>query len=203
MTRRISKTDELVVASHNEGKVREIGELLAGRVARVFSAAELKLPVPDETENTFTGNAALKARTAALASGKIALADDSGLCVDALGGDPGVYSANWAEVGDRRDFGLAMKKVHERLEAIKAGDRKAHFHCALVMAWPDGHCEAVEGTVDGKIVWPPRGSRGFGYDPIFQADGFEQTFGEIDPDRKNSISHRANAFRKLLEKCFH
>ncbi len=198
--RKVEKSDELVVASHNEGKVREIRELLSGLVTRVYSAGELKLAEPDETEMTYTGNAALKAIAAAKASGKIALSDDSGFSVDALGGDPGIFSARWA--GPSKDFRIAMEKVHQKLEEKKATDLTAHFHCALAVAWPDGHCEIVEGTIKGKAVWPPRGDRGFGYDPMFQPDGYQETFGEMNPDVKHAINHRARAFAGLLQKCF-
>lgn len=198
--RKITQSDELVVASHNEGKVREIRDLLKGLVSRVYSAGGLDLAEPDETETTYTGNAALKAIAAAKASGKISLSDDSGLSVDALNGEPGIYSARWA--GASKDFRAAMEKVHEKLEEKKAVDLTAHFHCALAVAWPDGHCEVVEGTIKGQLVWPPRGDRGFGYDPMFVPDGYQETFGEMDPDLKHSINHRADAFAKLLKKCF-
>ena len=198
--RKVTQTDELVVASHNEGKVREIRELLNGLVTRVYSAGELKLAEPEETEDTYTGNAALKAIAAAKASGKISLSDDSGFSVDALGGDPGIFSARWA--GPSKDFRVAMEKVHQKLDEKKATDLTAHFHCALAVAWPDGHCEIVEGTIKGQAVWPPRGDNGFGYDPMFQPDGYTETFGEMDPDLKHSINHRAQAFTKLLKKCF-
>ena len=198
--RKVEKTDELVVASHNEGKVREIRELLNGLVTRVYSAGELNLAEPEETETTYVGNAALKAIAAARACGKIALSDDSGFSVDALGGDPGIFSARWA--GPSKDFRVAMDKVHQKLEEKKAVDLTAHFHCALAVAWPDGHCEIVEGTIKGKAVWPPRGDRGFGYDSMFQPDGYSETFGEMEPEQKHAINHRARAFAGLLQKCF-
>lgn len=190
---------DLVVASHNAGKVREIAALLAGRVdGRVLSAGELGLPEPEETGTTFAANAELKARASASGSGRLALADDSGLVVPALDGAPGIYSARWA--GPDRDFGLAMRTVHERLP--DGADPRAHFVCALSLAWPDGTVETVEGRVEGRLVWPPRGDRGFGYDPMFVPDGHDVTFGEMDPDEKHRISHRADAFRRLLAACF-
>ncbi|MBI1211498.1 MAG: RdgB/HAM1 family non-canonical purine NTP pyrophosphatase [Alphaproteobacteria bacterium] len=198
MTRRFSGA-RLVVASHNAGKVREIGELLAPYNVEAISAASLNLAEPEETETTFSGNALLKARAAARASQLPALADDSGLCVDALNGDPGVYSARWA--GPSKDFGVAMRLVHERMAGAGGGER-AHFVCALALAWPDDHAEIFEGEVHGHITWPPRGTRGFGYDPIFVADGYDITFGEMDPARKHKISHRARAFAKMIEASF-
>ncbi|MGE4322467.1 MAG: RdgB/HAM1 family non-canonical purine NTP pyrophosphatase [Sphingobium sp.] len=192
---------KLVIASHNSGKVREIGELLAPHGIATVSAAQLDLPEPEETGATFIANAELKAMQAADLSGLPALADDSGLCVEALGGDPGIFSARWA--GPDRDFGLAMRLVHDAIEAKgpEAG-RDAHFICALALAWPDGHVEAFEGRVDGTIIWPPRGARGFGYDPIFQPTGHGISFGEMDPDRKHAMSHRADAFAKLMAAVF-
>ena len=190
--------DALVIASHNPGKVREIAELLAPFVGEFVSAGELGLPEPDETGATFIENAELKARAAAIGSGRIALADDSGLAVAALGGEPGIYSARWA--GPGKDFRFAMERVQRELGG--SPDRRAHFVCALSLAWPDGHCETVEGTVHGFLVWPPRGDRGFGYDPMFVADGYDLTFGEMEPDEKHRISHRADAFRKLVARCF-
>ncbi len=187
----------LVIASHNQGKVREIGELLAPFGAEVVSSAALGLAEPEETGTTFAANAELKARAAAAASGLPALADDSGLAVDALGGDPGIYSARWAP---DKDFAAAMAKVHRAMG--EAAERRARFVCVLALAWPDGHCETFEGTVEGDIVWPPRGSRGFGYDPIFQPLGRDLTFAEMDPAAKHAISHRADAFRKLVATCF-
>jgi XTP/dITP diphosphohydrolase len=188
----------LVVASHNPGKVREIEELLRPFAVECVSAAALGLPEPEETGATFEANAELKARAAALASGLPALADDSGLAVDALGGEPGIYSARWA--GPARDFGLAMRKVEERLAG--AADRRARFVAVLCVAWPDGHVARFRGEVRGTLVWPPRGSKGFGYDPMFQPEGRSQTFGEMEPDEKHAISHRADAFRKLVNACF-
>ena len=194
---------ELVVASHNEGKVREIRELLEPFGVVTRSAAELGLPEPEETGTTFIANAELKARAAALASGKIALADDSGLVVDALGGDPGIYSARWA--GPKKDFSLAMEKVEDALQKVAAGDiakRSAHFVAALSLCWPDGHCESFEGKFFGTVVWPPRGPNGIGYDPMFLPDGNTLTCGEMEPAAKHAISHRAVAFRQLVAACF-
>jgi len=193
--------DTLLIASHNQGKVREIADLLTGRVARFPSAADHGVPEPEETEDSFTGNAVLKARHAAAATGLPALADDSGLAVTALDGAPGIYSARWAVRPDgSRDFGHAMARVNTALG--EAADRRAHFVCALALAWPDGHAECVEGRVDGRLVWPPRGDRGFGYDPIFVPDGHQLTFGEMDPAAKHAISHRADAFARLIARCF-
>lgn len=187
----------LVVASHNQGKVREIADLLGPHGMEPVSAASLGLPEPDETGTTFAANAELKARIAADLSGLPALADDSGLCVEALGLEPGIFSARWA--GPDRDFGLAMRLVEEHLErAGPDAGRNAHFVCALAMAWPDGHVEIFEGRVDGTLVWPPRGPHGFGYDPMFEPLGYDQTFGEMDPEAKHRISHRAAAFAKLV-----
>jgi len=188
----------LVLASHNAGKLREITALLHPFQIDVLSAAELGLPEPEETGASFAENAELKARAAAAASGQVALSDDSGLCVAGLQGAPGIYSARWA--GPNKDFGLAMAQVEERLRNIK--DRRAHFVCALSLCWPDGHCETFQGEVHGQLVFGPRGTRGFGYDPIFIADGYAITFGEMDPDAKHAISHRAIAFKKLIDACF-
>lgn len=187
----------LVIASHNAGKVREIAELLGPRGIEPVSAGSLGLPEPPETGTTFVANAELKALAAADLSGLPALADDSGLCVDALNGDPGIFSARWA--GPGKDFALAMRLVHEAIEA-KGPDagHDAHFICALALAWPDGHVEAFEGRVDGTIVWPPRGKKGFGYDPVFQPLGHDITFGEMEPAAKHGMSHRADAFRQLV-----
>ena len=189
---------KLVIASHNPGKVVEINALLGPYGIEAVSAAELGLPEPEETGTTFVANAELKALQAADLAGLPALADDSGLCVAALGGDPGIFSARWA--GPDKDFRAAMRRVEERLEARppEAG-RDAHFTCVLALAWPDGHVEWFEGCVEGTLVWPPRGERGFGYDPMFVPHGHEETFGEMDPDAKHAISHRAVAFRQLVE----
>jgi XTP/dITP diphosphohydrolase len=189
---------KLVIASHNEGKVREIRALLAPFGADVVSAGALGLPEPEETGSTFIANAVLKAHAAAYAARIPALADDSGLAVDALGGDPGIYSARWA--GPSKDFAMAMEKVEQGLAGHH--DRGARFVCALALAWPDGHAETVEGTIGGDLVWPPRGSNGFGYDPMFQPSGCSVTFGEMDSEAKHRISHRADAFRQLVERCF-
>lgn len=191
-------SDRLILATHNKGKVVEIAALLAPFGVTVLSAGELNLPEPDETEDSFIGNARLKALAAATAAGLPALADDSGLCVHALNGDPGIYSARWA--GPSKDFGIAMAAVNEKLGA--ATDRSAHFISALALAWPDGHCEIFEGRIDGTLVWPARGNNGFGYDPMFVPDGFDITFGEMDPGAKHAMSHRARAFAQLVAGCF-
>jgi XTP/dITP diphosphohydrolase len=191
---------KLVVATHNAGKLREIRELLAPHGIECVGASELELPEPEETGNTFVDNAELKAREAADLSGLPALSDDSGLSVDALHGMPGIFSARWAEdEAGSRDFGRAMERVWREVEAAgpDAG-HDAHFTCVLSLAWPDGDTESFEGKVHGTLVWPPRGDKGFGYDPIFVATGMDKTFAEIDPAEKHSISHRAEAFRKLV-----
>jgi XTP/dITP diphosphohydrolase len=188
----------LVIASHNPGKVREIADLLAGRGVEVVSAGELGLPEPEETGETFADNAKLKALAAAKGAGFPALADDSGLCVVALDGAPGVYSARWA--GPKKDFGHAMERI--RVALGDDTEREAFFVCALALAWPDGTCEILEGRVDGFLTFPPRGEKGFGYDPIFVPVGDSRTFAEMDPAEKHAISHRARAFRKLLDACF-
>ena len=200
--RRRLESPRLVVASHNAGKVREIAELVAPFGVETVSAGDLGLAEPEETETSFVGNAALKARAAARAAELPALADDSGLAVEALGGAPGIYSARWAETPAGRDFGHAMRTVQEELDAQAVpAPRRAAFVCALALAWPDGHVEGFEGRVEGELVWPPRGSEGFGYDPIFLPDGREQTFAEMDPGEKHRISHRAHAFQKLVRAC--
>ena len=190
---------KLVIASHNEGKVREIRALLAPHGIEPVSAASLGIPEPEETGTSFVANAELKARFSADLSGLVALADDSGLCVDALNGDPGVYTADWAEPPTGRDWNLAMRKVEDALQAKgpEAG-RDAHFVCVLSLAWPDGHVESFEGRVDGTLAWPPRGTIGFGYDPMFVPLGDTRTFAELAPEEKHAISHRADAFRKLV-----
>lgn len=190
----------LVVASHNAGKVREIRELLAPFGIETLSAGDLGLDEPEETGETFRANAELKALAAAQASGKPALADDSGLCVEALNNAPGIYSARWA--GPQKDFDFAMERV--RLGLVEEGtlDTRAHFICGLALAWPDGHIDYFEGRVDGELVWPPRGDKGFGYDPMFVPNGFDETFGEMEPERKHAMSHRADAFRQLVDSCF-
>ncbi len=189
----------IVAATHNPGKARELAALLEGRF-EVVAAGDLGLPEPDETEATFVGNAVLKARAAADRSGLIALADDSGLSVRALGGAPGVFSARWA--GPSKDFALAMAKVRERLDEAAAEDLSAWFSCALALAWPKGPVVAVEGRIDGTLTFPPRGARGFGYDPIFVPEGGAQTFGEMDPAAKDAVSHRARAFAQLKAALF-
>ncbi|WP_292052863.1 MULTISPECIES: RdgB/HAM1 family non-canonical purine NTP pyrophosphatase [unclassified Brevundimonas] len=194
MKLRLIKGMRLVAATHNPGKAREIAALLDGNY-EIVTAGELNLPEPDETESTFVGNAMLKARHAAALSGEVCLADDSGLSIAALDGAPGIFSARWA--GPTKDFGLAMQKVEERLDETGSKDRSAWFTSALAVAWPDGTCVVVEGRVDGEVVWPPRGDRGFGYDPIFQPAGHELTFGEMEPAAKDAMSHRALAFDRL------
>jgi XTP/dITP diphosphohydrolase len=188
-------TGRLVVASHNSGKVREIGALLAPLGVEAVSAGDLGLPEPDETADTFEGNAELKALAATL-SGLPALADDSGLEVLALGGAPGIYSARWA--GPGKDFGFAMQRVHDELNARGATDLRARFVCVLSLASPDGAVQTFRGEARGTIVWPPRGEKGFGYDPIFLADGQTRTFGEMTHDEKLPLTHRARAFEQLL-----
>jgi XTP/dITP diphosphohydrolase len=186
----------LVIASHNEGKVREIADLFAPYGVEVVSAGRLGLPEPKETGASFAENAALKAEAAARSSGLPALADDSGLEVKALSGAPGIHSARWG--GETRDFGLAMQRVHRELEAAGAKDLTANFTCALALAAPQGEAQLFEGKVFGTIVWPGRGTRGFGYDPIFVPEGYSETFGEMEPRLKDSISHRARAFERLM-----
>jgi len=191
---------KLVIATHNGGKLREIRELLAPFGIQCVGAAELDLPEPEETGVTFVDNAELKARASADLSGLPALADDSGLAVDALHGRPGIHSARWAEdEAGNRDFGKAMERVWTEVEAAgPEGGRDAHFVCALSLAWPDGSIESFEGKVHGTLVWPPRGTNGFGYDAMFVANGDTRTFGELDPAEKHAISHRAEAFRRLV-----
>lgn len=192
---------QLVIASHNPGKVREIAALLGPYGIEPLSAAALDLPEPIETGTSFVSNAELKARQAADFSGRPALADDSGLSVEALGGDPGIFSARWA--GPDKDFRVAMERVEARLgERAPEAGRDAHFVCALAIAWPDGHLECFEGCVDGVLVWPPRGTNGFGYDPMFRPLDHSQTFGEMEPDAKHAMSHRADAFGKLVAAVF-
>ena len=195
---------KLVIASHNRGKLREIGELLSPFGIETVSAGALGVPEPEETGTSFVANAELKARFSADLTGLPALADDSGLCVEALGGEPGIFSARWAELEDgSRDFGEGMRRVHDRLieQGPEAG-RDAHFICALSIAWPDGHVETFEGRVDGVLVWPPRGENGFGYDAMFQPLGHAISFGEMDPGAKHAMSHRADAFAKLVAAVF-
>jgi XTP/dITP diphosphohydrolase len=201
MSRRF--TDKtLVIASHNAGKVREIGELLAPFKIEVISAGKLGLPEPEETGTTFEANAELKARAAARAAKLPALADDSGVVVPALGGAPGIYSARWA--GPTKDFMMAMREVEARLarRGAQEADRGASFVAVLALAWPDEHLEMFRGEVHGRLVWPPRGDKGFGYDPMFVPDGHTITFGEMEPQAKHAISHRARAFEQLVAACF-
>ena len=191
------------MASHNKGKLEEIAQLLRPFAVEAVSAADMGLPEPAETETSFVGNARIKAHAAAKATGLPALSDDSGIEVESLGNAPGVYTADWAETPQGRDFGMAMAKTWALLEAAEAPfPRKARFCCTLVLAWPDGHDEVFTGEMAGQIVWPMRGDLGHGYDPIFQPDGFDLTFGEMDRWQKNEISHRADAFRKLVKECF-
>jgi XTP/dITP diphosphohydrolase len=199
MALKLEPGTRLVAATHNPGKAVELAALLAGRF-EVVAAGALNLPEPDETETTFVGNALLKARAAAQASGLIALADDSGLSVAALDGAPGIFSARWA--GPQKDFDSAMTKVEERLEATGSDDRSAWFTCALAVAWPDGPAVVVEGRVDGVLTFPGRGGLGFGYDPIFVPEGYDITFGEMAAAAKDGISHRARAFEKLRAALF-
>lgn len=191
--------ETLVAATHNPGKARELAALLEGRFT-VLTAGELNIPEPDETETTFVGNALLKARHAAQVSGRISLADDSGLSVTALDGSPGIFSARWA--GPGKDFAVAMRKVEERLEEVGADDFSAWFTCALAVAWPDGPAVVVQGEVHGSLVFPGRGDKGFGYDPIFVPKGHDLTFGEMDPEAKDAMSHRARAFAQLKAALF-
>ena len=194
---------ELLIATHNRGKLEEIADLLSPFGVAVSSNADHGLPEPEETETTFSGNARIKARAAVNATGLPALSDDSGITVDGLDGAPGVYTADWAETSDGRDFVMAMTRTWEELEAKGAAfPRRAQFRCCLVLAWPDGHDEVFEGVMPGQLVWPMRGDQGHGYDPIFQPDGYNITFGEMDRWEKNKISHRADAFKKLIEGCF-
>lgn len=193
---------ELLVATHNKGKLEEIAALFSDRQVSVKGAADFGLPEPAETETTFVGNARIKAHAAARATGLPALSDDSGLMVDDLGGEPGVYTADWAETPNGRDFAMAMRKVYDRLvETGRPQPWRAGFVCTFVLAWPDGHDEVFEGKVDGEIVWPGLGENGHGYDPIFKPEGYDVTFGEMDRWEKNRISHRARAFAKL-QACF-
>ena len=202
MTRRFDG-DKLVIASHNAGKIREIGALLEPFGVAVVSAGDLGLDEPEETEDTFAGNARIKAHFAAKASGLPALSDDSGITIDALDGQPGVYTADWAETPNGRDFPMAMTKVWTLLEEKNASElRTAAFNCTLCLAWPDGHDEIFEGIVRGAVSWPMRGDQGFGFDPIFVPDGHSETFGEMDPAKKHKMSHRADAFAKLVSGVF-
>ena len=202
MTRRL-EAGRLVLATHNAGKAREIGALLAPFGVEVVTAGDLGLPVPDETEDTFAGNARIKAHAAARAANLPALSDDSGIEVDALGGAPGVYTADWAETPEGRDFRMAMTRLWSELETIGApAPRTARFRCTLCLAWPDGEDAIFDGRAEGQVVWPMRGGNGFGFDPVFLPDGETETFGEMDPEKKHEMSHRADAFRKLVSAVF-
>ena len=194
---RLFNASELIIATHNPGKLREIAQLFEPFGVQALSAGELGLPEPMEDGLTFIANAEVKARAAVEGSDKPAVSDDSGLVVPALGGDPGIYSARWA--GPGKNFNVAMKRVQDELGNK---DRGAYFVAALALAWPDGHIEMFEGTVHGTLVWPPRGDLGFGYDPIFQPNGYDITFGEFEPSAKHAISHRADAFNQLVAACF-
>jgi XTP/dITP diphosphohydrolase len=200
MPRRLTEK-RLLVASHNPGKVREIADLVRPLGIAVVAAADVGAPEPEESEASFRDNAVLKALSAARHAGLPALADDSGLVVPALGGAPGLHSARWA--GPGKDFASAMTRLWRALEEaqVPADGRQAHFVCALALAWPDGHVEAFEGRIDGRLVWPMRGTRGFGYDPIFVPEGHQLTFGEMDPEVKHGLSHRARAFAQLRAAC--
>lgn len=199
----LKRGDRLLVATHNRGKLEEIADLLAPFDVTVIGADDLDLPEPEETETTFVGNARLKAHAAARASGLIALADDSGLAVDALGGAPGVFTADWATTAKGRDFGVGMDRVWRELEAVQAPEpRTARFCCTLVLAVPNGQDLVFEGKASGRLVWPGRGSQGHGFDPIFLPDGYTQTFGEMGRWEKNRLSHRSDAFAKLVAALF-
>ena len=189
---------QIVLASHNKGKLKEIGHLLKPFGISVISASDLGLDEPEETENTYAGNARIKAHFAAKVSGKPALSDDSGVSVEILDGAPGVYSADWAETSNGRNFSMAMSKIWDKIQHAEK-PCKAKFCCTLCLAWPDGHDELFEGSINGEIAWPPRGNNGFGYDPMFIAEGMHQTFGEMLPTDKHLISHRADAFKKLIK----
>ncbi|TMV07191.1 RdgB/HAM1 family non-canonical purine NTP pyrophosphatase [Ruegeria sediminis] len=202
MTRRFDG-DRLLVATHNKGKLDEVAHLLEPFGVTVVGAAEMDLPEPDETEDTFVGNARIKAHAAARATGLPALSDDSGITIDALDGAPGVYTADWAETGQGRDFLKAMTRAHDALEAKRAPHpRTAQFRCTLVLAWPDGHDEVFEGVAPGHLVWPIRGAEGFGYDPMFVPEGYDITYAQMDRWEKNKISHRARAVEKFVKGCF-
>jgi XTP/dITP diphosphohydrolase len=202
MTRRFTDK-KLLVATHNQGKLDEIRALLSPYGVTVVGAAEMGLPEPEETETNFVGNARIKAHAAAAATGLPALSDDSGIEIDALGGAPGVYTADWAETPQGRDFGMAMTRAHDELEAANAPHpRTARFCCTLVLAWPDGHDEVFPGAMPGHVTWPMRGDQGHGYDPVFIPEGYDITLGEMDRWEKNKISHRADAFAKFVAGCF-
>jgi XTP/dITP diphosphohydrolase len=202
MTRKFTES-RILIATHNAGKLDEMRQLFAPHGVEVVGAAEMNLPEPAETETTFVGNARIKAHAAAKATGMPALADDSGIEVEALDNAPGVYTADWAETENGRDFIMAMTKTRDLLEEKNASHpRRARFCATLVLAWPDGHDEVFAGKVNGTLVWPMRGEQGHGYDPMFQPDGHDITFAEMDAEQKNSISHRADAFAKLIAGCF-
>ncbi|RBW55080.1 RdgB/HAM1 family non-canonical purine NTP pyrophosphatase [Ruegeria sp. A3M17] len=202
MTRKFDG-DRLLVATHNKGKLEEMTHLLEAFGVTVVGAAEMNLPEPEETEDTFVGNAQIKAHAAAQATGLPALSDDSGITIDALDGAPGVYTADWAETGNGRDFLMAMTRAHDELEAAQAPyPRTAQFRCTLVLAWPDGHDEVFEGAMPGQLVWPIRGENGFGYDPMFQPDGHDVTCAEMIPAEKHKISHRGRAVNAFVQGCF-
>lgn len=202
MTRKFTET-RILFATHNAGKLEEVRHLFAPFGVSVVGAAEMDLPEPEETENTFVGNARIKAHAATKATGLPALSDDSGIEVEALDNAPGVYTADWAETSNGRDFLMAMTKTHDLLEkADAAHPRRARFCATMVLAWPDGHDEVFEGTVNGTLVWPLRGAHGHGYDPMFQPDGYSETFAEMTADKKNAISHRADVFAKVIKGCF-
>lgn len=194
---------KLVVASHNPGKLREIGDLLTPFDVEPVSAGSLGLTEPVEDGDSFIANAEIKALASARRANMVALSDDSGFALEALGGAPGIYSARWA--GPEKDFSLAMRKVEDELQKVGAVTpkmRSAEFICALTLAWPDGHVESFEGRVAGTAIWPPRGDKGFGYDPMFLPDGYDITFAEMEPEAKHAMSHRADAFRQLIDACF-
>jgi len=195
--------EKLVLATHNKGKLEEMTHLLAPYGVTVVSACEMDLPEPEETEDTFVGNARIKAHAAAKATGLPALSDDSGITIDALNGAPGVYTADWAETENGRDFMMAMTRSHNELEAVNAPfPRTAQFRCTLVLAWPDGHDDVFEGIMPGQLVWPIRGENGFGYDPMFQPDGLDVTCAQMLPTDKHKISHRGQAVAKFVQACF-
>ncbi len=197
------KEKKLVIASHNAGKIAEIRDLLAPFSVEIVSVSEFNLPEPDETEDTFAGNARIKAHFAAKNTGLPALADDSGICVDALNGAPGVYTANWAETETGRDFEMAMQKVWNKVQESNTLEPfTAHFNATLCLAWPDGHDEIFEGQAKGTLTWPMRGKNGFGFDPMFVPLDHKQTFGEMQPAEKKRLSHRTKAFKMLVENCF-
>lgn len=200
---RAFKGDKLLVATHNKGKLTEISEILAPFGVSVVGAGEMDLPEPDETEDTFVGNARIKAHAASKTTGLPALSDDSGITIDALDGAPGVYTADWAETGNGRDFMKAMTRANDEINAKgKDAPRTAQFRCTLVIAWPDGHDEVFEGVMPGSLIWPIRGEGGFGYDPMFVPEGYDITCAEMDKSEKNKISHRGRALAQFIQGCF-